>query len=52
MAKQSLEQKQIWHYLTKVFPIVLFRIERNKKILFDSFELRYKDEEQILDWLK
>ena len=52
MAKQSFEQKQIWHYLTKVFPVVLFRIERNRKILFDSFDLRYRDEEQIIDWLK
>ena len=52
MAKQSFEQNQIWHYLIKVFPMVLFRIERQRNILFDSFELRYSDEKEIIDWLK
>ena len=32
--------------------MVLFRIERQRKILFDSFELRYSDEKEIIDWLK
>ena len=32
--------------------MVLFRIERQRNILFDSFELRYSDEKEIIDWLK